>query len=232
MTAATDKEPFSLTQIPCSALLRLGAVFREGEPKYGRGNWRRGVHDKDYQIERANHALKHLLWYVHALETGERLGEAEDHLAKVAWFCVTQMELERLEAAAPLPSDVPQASSNGLGQDRRALHWGDIQVSVTGAATPAVLGDRALARQAQPAAASPPMPPPALTIAYSLLSESMRDHIRTTHEPGARWYYSMPDRGVTWQRQHEVEHFEQTNAQALENGSLRRVIDIPGEGQA
>lgn len=98
-SAKTDVEAFSLTQIPCKSLERLGAVFREGEAKYGRGNWRRGVGDTAYQLERANHALKHLLWYVHWLETGEQLGNGEDetNLAKVAWFCVTQMELERLQ---------------------------------------------------------------------------------------------------------------------------------------
>lgn len=96
-SAKTDIEAFSLTQIPCKSLERLGAVFREGEVKYGRGNWRRGVGDTAYQLERANHALKHLLWYVHQLETGESVGEGEDELGRVAWFCVTQIELERLQ---------------------------------------------------------------------------------------------------------------------------------------
>lgn len=95
--AKTDQEPFSLTQIPCHALERLGTVFLEGATKYGTDNWKNGIGHSAYQEERANHALKHLLRYVHWLRTGERL-ETEDSLAKVAWFCVTQMELERLEA--------------------------------------------------------------------------------------------------------------------------------------
>lgn len=97
--AKSDREPFDLTQIPYEAEKRLGAIFKEGEVKYGRMNWRQGVGDKGYQLERANHALKHLRIYVHLLETGEYLGkDDEDDLAKVAWFCCTQMELERLEA--------------------------------------------------------------------------------------------------------------------------------------
>lgn len=113
----TIKEKFSLTQIPLSSLQRLGMIFREGELKYGKGDWRNGVGNKEYQLERANHALKHLLIYIHELEYGEYLGEVntqeysndnadlyieeieehEDDLAKVMWFCATQIELERIE---------------------------------------------------------------------------------------------------------------------------------------
>lgn len=94
----TDVEPFDLTQIPFEAERRLGIIFREGELKYGKDNWRNGVNNKAYQLERANHALKHLKLYLHQLQFGEHLGEAcEDDLAKVMWFCATQAEIERLE---------------------------------------------------------------------------------------------------------------------------------------
>jgi hypothetical protein len=101
--ARTDVEPYDLTQIPLEAEKRIGAVFREGEVKYGRDNWRLGADNTPFQIERANHALKHLKIYIHLLTTGEyvgecRNGEPEDDLAKVAWFCCTQMEIERLES--------------------------------------------------------------------------------------------------------------------------------------
>lgn len=116
----TDKEEYCLTEIPLSALIRLGKIFKEGHGKYGKHNWRNGVDNKEYQIERCNHAIKHLLIYAHELETGEYIGKLkgqesingqtneeatlfigkirEDDLAKVMWFCVTQMELERLES--------------------------------------------------------------------------------------------------------------------------------------
>lgn len=117
----SDVEDFDLTQIPFEAERRLGCIFREGEKKYGKGNWRIGKGNLDYQLERANHTLKHLKIYIHWLEFGEYLGTrkpcpcastavdagscncqgtlriAEDDLAKVAWFCMTQMELERME---------------------------------------------------------------------------------------------------------------------------------------
>ncbi len=102
MRAKSDREVFDLTQIPFEAEKRVGVIFREGEIKYDRNNWRNGLNDISYQLERANHALKHLKIYVHWLEHGEYLGEfkdgkPEDDLAKVLWFCATQMEIERLE---------------------------------------------------------------------------------------------------------------------------------------
>ncbi len=93
--ACTEYADFDLVQN--EAERRLGVIFREGEGKYRRNNWRSGSTDREYQLERANHALKHLRIYIHQLEFGEHLGEAdEDDLAKVMWFCATQMELERL----------------------------------------------------------------------------------------------------------------------------------------
>jgi len=111
--AKTDKEDFDLTEILYESLVRVARVFREGSIKYGKDNWKKGIGDKEYQLERANHALKHLLVYIHELKTGEYLGELkyknssyedgallgekEDDLSKVMWFCMTQIELERLE---------------------------------------------------------------------------------------------------------------------------------------
>ncbi len=98
--AKTEKVGSDLTQIPMTALVQLGAVFVEGEEKYGRENWQRGLHDMEYQLERANHALLHLLHHIEAMKAGRthQLDSAvEMNLAKVMWFCATQMELERRE---------------------------------------------------------------------------------------------------------------------------------------
>ena len=100
----TDIENFDLTQIPYEALRRLVIIFKEGEVKYGRGNWRNGQNDRTWQLERANHALKHLLLHIHQLETGECLTVVnladEDDLAKVMWYCAIKSELERMEKHA------------------------------------------------------------------------------------------------------------------------------------
>lgn len=53
-------------------------------------NWKQGVNDEEYQRERLEHAMRHLMLWTN----GDR---TEDHLAKVMWFCATQLELERLE---------------------------------------------------------------------------------------------------------------------------------------
>jgi hypothetical protein len=87
--AATDKVGTGLILIPFYSILRIGGIFIEGL-RYGKDNWKKGVNDKEYQEERLEHAILHLIKW----KEGDR---TEDHLAKVAWFCVTQMELERLE---------------------------------------------------------------------------------------------------------------------------------------
>lgn len=91
----TDKEEFDLTQIPFGALKRIGGIFKEGEVKYGKENWKLGVNDLAYRLERANHAIKHLYQYVEKMMEGKE-SEGEDDLGKVAWFCVTDMELVSL----------------------------------------------------------------------------------------------------------------------------------------
>lgn len=87
--AKTDKLGLGLTLIPLHSLFRLGKIFVEGL-RYGKDNWKKGVNDPEYQEERLEHAMRHLfLW-----KEGDR---SEDHLAKVMWFCTTQLELERME---------------------------------------------------------------------------------------------------------------------------------------
>jgi hypothetical protein len=66
-------------QIPFEAMERLGAIFAEGEIKYGRDNWKTAPHDKEFNAERTRHAIRHLMLYAN----GDR---QEDHLAKVLWF--------------------------------------------------------------------------------------------------------------------------------------------------
>lgn len=87
--AKTEKVSTGMALIPWHSILAIGKIFVEGL-RYGKNNWKKGVGDKEYQEERLEHALTHFaLW-----KEGDR---SEAHLAKVAWFCVTQLELERLE---------------------------------------------------------------------------------------------------------------------------------------
>lgn len=85
--AKTSIKGQGLNQIPLCALLRIGEIFHEGEQVYGRDNWKNGVGDKEWQEKRWNNAERHLrLW-----NEGDR---SVDHLAKVAWFCLTMMWIE------------------------------------------------------------------------------------------------------------------------------------------
>lgn len=94
--AKTDKVGTGLLLIPLYSLLDIGKIFIEGL-RYGKDNWKKGVNDKEYQEERLEHAFLHLIKY----KEGDR---SEAHLAKVAWFCVTQLELERLENETSEPT--------------------------------------------------------------------------------------------------------------------------------
>ncbi len=87
-------------QVPYTLVKRVGAIFAEGEPIYGRDNWKKGVFDYTYQRKRLRHAIQHLMMYAN----GDR---SEDHLAKVAWFCGTQMFHEEEEAKLSEKSQAP-----------------------------------------------------------------------------------------------------------------------------
>jgi len=87
--ANSDKVGTGLLMIPFYSILAIGKIFVEGL-RYGKDNWKKGVNDIEYQEERLEHAMLHLIKW----KEGDR---SEAHLAKVAWFCVTQLELERLQ---------------------------------------------------------------------------------------------------------------------------------------
>lgn len=87
--AKSDRVGTGLVLIPWYSILELGKIFIEGL-RYGRDNWKKGANDKEYQEERLEHAMLHLLKW----KEGDR---TEQHLAKVMWFCATQLELERIE---------------------------------------------------------------------------------------------------------------------------------------
>ena len=88
--AKTEMLGTAIRQIPVASLQAIGYIFEEGAAKYGRNDWLKGTGDKEYQDERLEHSITHLMKYAN----GDR---SENHLAKVAWFCVTQLEHTRLE---------------------------------------------------------------------------------------------------------------------------------------
>lgn len=84
--ATTEQVGSSVEQIPFVALEALGRIFHEGEKKYGVGNWKDNP-TPEYRVERLRHAIRHLLLFAEGDVT-------EQHLAKVLWFCVTELYCE------------------------------------------------------------------------------------------------------------------------------------------
>lgn len=75
-------------QVPFEGIEAIGAIFAEGEKKYGRDNWKKQPNNPEYNAERTRHAIRHLMLWAN----GDR---SEPHLAKVAWFCVTTIWREK-----------------------------------------------------------------------------------------------------------------------------------------
>lgn len=82
--AKSEKLAPGVEQVPFEGIEAIGEIFSEGAIKYGVDNWKKGVGDPEYQTERCRHAIRHLMLWAN----GDR---SEQHLAKVAWFCVTQI---------------------------------------------------------------------------------------------------------------------------------------------
>lgn len=74
-------------QIPFEGLEAVGRIFAEGMKKYGKDNWKNDP-SAEYRIERCRHAIRHLMLFAN----GDR---GEEHLAKVAWFCLTEIYLSK-----------------------------------------------------------------------------------------------------------------------------------------
>lgn len=101
--AKTEVIGSNMDQIPFQAIEAIGAIFAEGEKKYGRDNWKKGILDAEYQRERLNHAILHLQKYANG-------DNSEKHLAKVAWFCVTQLYFDLQRVHAPITREAQSES--------------------------------------------------------------------------------------------------------------------------
>lgn len=73
-----------LDLIPYQALVRLAGRYEKGLLRYGRENWRKGLTDKDYVLERAAHVLNHAAILIEKLQ-GLRPDDGDDDAAAVMW---------------------------------------------------------------------------------------------------------------------------------------------------
>lgn len=74
---------------------RVARRFELGESKYGRDNWRKGLDDRAWIEDRANHAMEHLMKVLDKIRRGVRTDEGDDDLAGVAWAMFVIAEHER-----------------------------------------------------------------------------------------------------------------------------------------
>lgn len=84
---------------------RLAARYELGLKKYSEDNWRTGLSEREYVLDRANHALKHLHLAVEAIRTGKRLDE-DDDLAAAMWGVVFLMAAQEVRQEAVNLGDI------------------------------------------------------------------------------------------------------------------------------
>ena len=96
---------------------RLAARYELGSLKYGEGNWEKGLADREFVLDRANHMLNHAHRVVEQIRVG-RVNMTDDDLAAVIWGAICLMAAQRImwlgpsAATGPTPGDSP--SLNGV----------------------------------------------------------------------------------------------------------------------
>ncbi len=73
---------------------RLANRYAGGLSKYAEDNWRKGLTDRAYVIDRANHTLNHLHRAVEDLRLGN-FEPTDDDLAAAIWGCIFLMGAQR-----------------------------------------------------------------------------------------------------------------------------------------
>lgn len=68
---------------------RLAARCGHGAEKYGEGNWEKGLSDREFVMDRANHLLEHVHKAVETIRTGGV--SIDDDLAAVLWGAIFLM---------------------------------------------------------------------------------------------------------------------------------------------
>jgi hypothetical protein len=70
--------------IPLSSLLRLTKRYELGSVKHGDFNWKKGLRNRDYTIDRANHVIHHALKLIAKIQ-GFIPDDGDDDAAAIAW---------------------------------------------------------------------------------------------------------------------------------------------------
>jgi hypothetical protein len=86
--------------LPYHGLCRAAARFEKGEARYGHDNWRKGLTDRRYVIERLGHVMHHTALLIAKLE-GYVPDDGDDDAGAIAWgglfACEALEQLRKLE---------------------------------------------------------------------------------------------------------------------------------------
>lgn len=83
---ATSSKVADYAQIPHHALKRLADRLSFGEKKHGRDNWKKGLKDKSYLIDRLNHTICHIYTLIDKLERDDFEGiKKDDDASAIMW---------------------------------------------------------------------------------------------------------------------------------------------------
>lgn len=74
------------------ALLRRAAMRMQLGMHYGKHNWKKGIRDKAFILDRLNHAVEHLMNALHQIDYEEKM--LDDDLAAVVVNCMFAMEYQ------------------------------------------------------------------------------------------------------------------------------------------
>ena len=73
-------------------LLKRAALRMQLGMHYGKHNWKKGIRDKSFILDRLNHAVEHLMKALHEIDYDEKMGD--DDLAAVVVNCMFAMEYQ------------------------------------------------------------------------------------------------------------------------------------------
>jgi len=87
-------------------LLRRAAERMRAGLHYGKHNWKKGINDKQFILDRLNHAIEHLIKAQQEIDNDIEM--SDDDLAAVVVNCMFAMEYQnnRTKINSPLPGDI------------------------------------------------------------------------------------------------------------------------------
>lgn len=81
--ASSDRKP-EYRLVPFSLIRRTGDRLTEGARKYGEWNWQKGLDDRAFMMDRANHLIEHAYRAIDKLQRGTFGDTDDDDLGGVA----------------------------------------------------------------------------------------------------------------------------------------------------